>query len=106
MIRPLDLKKGEVFLIEDEDTSQLIKDAIFYLGKKFENSSDSDFKSWLEDKRENGYMEKAILELRDDIYRGDFQYLIPKVDRLPAFVSSVVDYLLHVNNMQKEEVSR
>lgn len=99
MIRPLDLKhKGEP-LVESDSIPQLYKDACFYLGKKFEYATDEEYKNWLIERRDNGYMEKDILKLEDDVYRGEFRYLIKVFDRLPPYISSIISDLLAINGL-------
>lgn len=106
MIRALDLKFGGGKLLESEKVPDLLKDAAFYLGKKFEKTSDSDFKKWLVERQQKGYMEKDIQGLEKDIWQGDFGYLIPVYEKLPNYVSEVVDMLLKENGMLKQEKGR
>ena len=99
MKRPLDLRFEGELILESEKAPELLKTAAFYLSKKFENSTDEELKSWLEKVRDNGFMESDEKLMQEDVYRGDYVYLLPVIKKLPPFISLVADQLIEENSM-------
>jgi len=103
MIRPINLKSGNGgLLIDDDSVSSVLKTAAFYVQAKTQDLNDDEFTSWLELKRDNGFLRVDEIELEEDCLTDKFRIFMKDSDVLPPYILIIIEMLLDANGLTVE----